>query len=52
MKHNKLPNIYVLLSHLKFKFNIEKYIAIQNNDVCRFEKLWSYLNFNFFYLLA
>ena len=41
LKQNKLPNIYGLLSHLKFKFNIEKHIAIQNCDVCRFEKLWS-----------
>ena len=41
LKQNKLPNIYGLLSHLKFKFSIEKYIAIQNKDVCRFEKSWS-----------
>jgi hypothetical protein len=41
LKQNKLPNIYELLSHLKFKFNIGKYMAIQNNDVCLFEKLWS-----------
>ena len=41
LKQNKLPNIFGLLSHLKFKFNIEKHIAIQNCDVCRFEKLWS-----------
>lgn len=37
---NKVPTLVGFLGHLKMKFNVERYIAIQSFKVHKFEKQW------------
>lgn len=40
LMQNKMPNFLGLLSHLRIKYHVEKYAAIQNQKLRNFEKLW------------
>lgn len=40
LMQNKMPNFLGLLSHLRIKYHVERYAAIQNQKLRNFEKLW------------
>ena len=40
LMQNKEPDLVGLLCHLKFKYQVEKYAAIQKFDIYNFDKMW------------
>ena len=40
LMQNKEPNFIALLCHLKFKYRVEKYAAIQKFRIRDFDKIW------------
>jgi hypothetical protein len=40
LMQNKEPSLVGLLCHLKFKYHVEKYAAIQKFRIHTFEKIW------------
>jgi hypothetical protein len=34
------PDLVGLLCHLKFKYHVKKYAAIQNLEIYNFDKMW------------